>query len=685
MELESLIEEVKNGIGAIIQKPKMTDKLLQRPPLRFLHDIIAAVTAATGFAEGLFNEQELDFATLTEKKQKIDYLDKIFKLVGICKGEALPTESSKVVQGAEPENTCLFLIALAQCATNPNIDSAVAVRRALNGENPGQGPIPTRQNAVQAKAEPPQFESQAKGLPDRNDERNGSKGYDSKRVVEAAIDGGERGKSRGGTRGGKPAQQSANGAGLTAVSAKPAFLDAEIERCDGNIELTKELMGSLIQRPKMADKLLAKPPFRFLHDIVVEVNKVTGFANGLYSDFELDSANVSDKDSKIAFLKKIVNLVGVQLSTLVEAKPEKIVQGADAPDTNRFLQLLALAARHMPDSTAAVASVKDTMGGSSAPVAAAPSRPAPPSEEPARAEEKVRARPQRDAELVKADDRRDNAPADDRPMEDPSDDKGNSENNASDANSSDVKRSLRPTTARRRPPKVQDGSKEVESKAAVQSANKVEGILIDGQNDDDEIKEDIADNKGFGDNGSSAVTTDGKESKLVKDILGRQAEQEAASKTKDDETADDKDAGKAGSGIKLRNLRKTGIEKKATSGSGAVPTSTISSGDMDRLRKAVQALVQHTGPLGTCMDYIQEDISLMTAEFHRWEEECQKYEVEIEIQKQKTNDTLKPLISELNELEEQLKDKLSKISGSKATISKNEERIQQILKHIATS
>jgi TRAF3-interacting protein 1 len=132
-----------------------------------------------------------------------------------------------------------------------------------------------------------------------------------------------------------------------------------------------------------------------LHDIVVEVNKVTGFANGLYTEFELDSANVSDKDSKINFLQKIINLVGVQLSTLVEAKPAKIVQGSDAQDTNRFLQLLALAARHMPDSTAAVASVKDTMGGSSsAPVAAPPSRPAPPAEEPPRAEEKVRARPQ---------------------------------------------------------------------------------------------------------------------------------------------------------------------------------------------------------------------------------------------------------------------------------------------------
>jgi TRAF3-interacting protein 1 len=89
MELEPLIEEVKNGIGAIIQKPKMTDKLLQRPPLRFLHDTITAVTAATGFAEGLYNEQELDSATLTEKQQKINYLEKIFNLVGICKVNTL--------------------------------------------------------------------------------------------------------------------------------------------------------------------------------------------------------------------------------------------------------------------------------------------------------------------------------------------------------------------------------------------------------------------------------------------------------------------------------------------------------------------------------------------------------------------------------------------------------------------
>lgn len=46
--------------------------------------------------------------------------------------------------GLEPENTNLFLIALADCAVNSNIDSEVAVRRCLSGEVPGSGVIPLR-------------------------------------------------------------------------------------------------------------------------------------------------------------------------------------------------------------------------------------------------------------------------------------------------------------------------------------------------------------------------------------------------------------------------------------------------------------------------------------------------------------------------------------------------------------
>lgn len=694
MDLESLIPQVKEEMGRIIQKPKMADKLLSRPPFRFLHDVISAVTAATGFADGLYSGDELDSGSISDKHAKMDYLSKMAMMLGICEGENLNLDPLKVVQGLECENTNMFLLTLARCAGNPNIDSRAAVSRTLNGEKPGEGPRPLVKGGGDApddtavsKSEAPFVENQSK-MGNMFDDARGSgldeKGYESKGVVDAALEPnnmGERGKSRGGTRGGKPTQQTGAGAGLTVGSSRPAFIDNEIERCDGNTELTKELVGALIQRPKMADKLLGRPPFRFLHDTITEIVKATGFGTGLYDDLEMDSANISDKEKKVNFLQKIINLVGLHLNTIVEAKPGKIVAGQEATSTNQFLQLLALCATHMPDSTESVRSTLESMGLSAPTQSDAPMSHQPQAEEKKRAprehvENFPSSQPEEAPQLQDYARREDAKPS----LDDASDMKG-VDNNFGEANT-EVKRSLRPTTARRRPPKVQDGSKEVESKTVAPVATKTEGILVDGQDDDDDdIVEEIPGSKIVDD--GPVDTADAKESKLVQDILGRQAEQEIASKPEAGDGAKETTTGKTSTGIKLGRLRKTGLDKKSSNSSTAAPTTNA--GDIDHIRKAVQTLVQHTGPLGTCMDYIQEDISLMTTELHRWEEECQKYEVEMEQQKLKTQDTLKPLYSELNDLEEQVKDKVSKISGAKAAISKNEERIQQILKLVATS
>jgi TRAF3-interacting protein 1 len=139
-------------------------------------------------------------------------------------------------------------------------------------------------------------------------------------------------------------------------------LDAEIERCDGSDGLTQQLLGDLISKPKLTEKLLAKPPFRFLHDIIMEVMRVTGFGTGLYSGAELNSGEVNEKAAKLLFLEKIIRLVGAQLNTLVEAKPAKIVAGLDPSVTNNFLQLLAIAAKNVPDSTSAVRLVLEQLG-----------------------------------------------------------------------------------------------------------------------------------------------------------------------------------------------------------------------------------------------------------------------------------------------------------------------------------
>ena len=52
-----------------------------------------------------------------------------------------------------------------------------------------------------------------------------------------------------------------------------------------------------------SEKNLSRPPFRFLHDIVTQLIKKTGFFNGLFPAEMLDSKNVTDKDAKVKFLQ----------------------------------------------------------------------------------------------------------------------------------------------------------------------------------------------------------------------------------------------------------------------------------------------------------------------------------------------------------------------------------------------
>lgn len=125
-------------------------------------------------------------------------------------------------------------------------------------------------------------------------------------------------------------------------------------RCDGLEATTQSMLGGIITRPKLSDKLLSKPPFRFLFDIVLEVTKVTGFASTLYTQEEMEPSNVTEKTQKLMFLEKIIRLVGVQLNTVVQAKPLRIIGGYDPQNTNNFLQLLSVAAKHVPDSRGAV-------------------------------------------------------------------------------------------------------------------------------------------------------------------------------------------------------------------------------------------------------------------------------------------------------------------------------------------
>jgi TRAF3-interacting protein 1 len=63
----------------------------------------------------------------------------------------------------------------------------------------------------------------------------------------------------------------------------------------------------------MTEKLLQKPPFRYLHDIYTSTMETTGFGNGLYDEAELDGKSITEKDAKINFLAKLIALVELVL------------------------------------------------------------------------------------------------------------------------------------------------------------------------------------------------------------------------------------------------------------------------------------------------------------------------------------------------------------------------------------
>lgn len=75
-----------------------------------------------------------------------------------------------------------------------------------------------------------------------------------------------------------------------------------------NWKATADLFQALIERPKMTQKLLIKPPFKYIFDIITETTKKTGFANGLYEGEELKADFYGEKNRKVTYLNKIISL-----------------------------------------------------------------------------------------------------------------------------------------------------------------------------------------------------------------------------------------------------------------------------------------------------------------------------------------------------------------------------------------
>jgi len=180
-----------------------------------------AIIQATGFPQNYFKDNELDSSLLAEKASKIEFLDKLICLVGQYYSDVLDVKSSKIVAGLEPEKTNSLLARLGQVASNKNADHASVIQRCIKTFSNGKSPHETS-----AVIEAPEVS------------------LNEKLVVVNEIFG--------------PEDQD---------------IHSSITRCNSDINQTQTMLMSVISKPQCTEKLLARPPFRFLYDVVLAVDE----------------------------------------------------------------------------------------------------------------------------------------------------------------------------------------------------------------------------------------------------------------------------------------------------------------------------------------------------------------------------------------------------------------------------
>lgn len=124
---------------------------------------------------------------------------------------------------------------------------------------------------------------------------------------------------------------------------------------EDNIKKTIEILSKAVSKTPLNQKLLSKPPFRYLHDLISEVIRTTGAFSDLYNSTEQNSENVKDKvwlnhlnkESKVAFLQKLMAAVASSSGVEIRLNPLKVVAGLEPDETNSFLQLFGIFISHI--------------------------------------------------------------------------------------------------------------------------------------------------------------------------------------------------------------------------------------------------------------------------------------------------------------------------------------------------
>ncbi|XP_051762175.1 TRAF3-interacting protein 1 isoform X2 [Ctenopharyngodon idella] len=639
---ESVIKKTQETLGKVIKKPPLTEKLLSKPPFRYLHDIFSEVIRTTGFMKGLYGEAEMKSDNVKDKDSKIVFLQKAIDVVMLVSGEPLAAKPARIVAGHEPEKTNELLQVIAKCCLN-KLSSDEAVRRVLAGDKVDQKGKPSTSRSQDKEnregRERHRDREERKGIKESSGSRE-QKDPDQPKDHESKRDDKDRRQD---------AERSDKGRERDRTKDRDKDKDKDKSR-DREKDKTKEKER---EREKEKDRNKDKEKER-------DKERDKKRERESHKDRERDKERDREREKRREREK--------------EKERHRETEGKLKDRGDRKIKAVEEISKSKPHPEVASktheAEAEEAEGGELEPTdlseieAESPSRiPRPSSAKGQRRWPKAGGQDETESEGG-------DIPSAEKPV--PIE---NGEATDSVPPQTTHRRLPRPSSARPAAPRVkrQESYADVTPAERLGSGKTPATVILDGkkfsEDEDDEDGQFVVEETAPPpsdipemERNSLELQGDDKHGGLVKKILETKKDYESSPSTKSKEQD--------------RTLVSEASRKKERE---------LVAKEIERLRSSIQTVCRSALPLGKIMDYIQEDMDSMQNELQTWRKE-NKENAQALLQEQRITDSIvEPLKSELTELEQLIKDQQDKICAVKSNILKNEEKIQKMVSSISFS
>ncbi|KAM6978539.1 TRAF3-interacting protein 1 [Tautogolabrus adspersus] len=627
----AVVKKTQDTLGKVIKKPPLTEKLLSKPPFRYLHDIFSEVVRTTGFMKGLYGENEMKSDNVKDKDSKIVFLQKAIDVVMLVSGEPLAAKSARIVAGHEPEKTNELLQAMAKCCLN-KLSSDDAVKRVLSGEK-----VDIKTKASTSRSQGKENREGREQHLDKEDkkritERSGSrdqKDPDQPKEQEGHRRDGEKERHRDRERSDKHHRSEQDHHAKDRHKEKSRDRDRDKEKDKGRVKDREKDKDRERDRDREKDKERDR-------------DREKTRDRDSHRDRERDKEKRRDKDQG---KDRERHKHGEERNKNGDSGNSKVKVSEEPHQGNP----------EEPSKTAKPVP---------APVESAENQ----SDSPARIPRPSSAKGQRRRPKIGSQDESDSEGEGDaqlaqRPVP--------LENGDIAVPSSEIssRRIPRPSSARPAPPRVkrQESSTDVTPAERLSSAKPPAPVIIDGKrlSDDDEDEDEqfvveeaaplLSDAPEMEVEPAQEINGEDKHGGLVKKIL---------------ETKKDYESSPSSPKSKDQNVVSEAAQKKERD---------MVTREIERLRSSIQTVCRSTLPLGKIMDYIQEDMDAMQAELNTWRKENKEHAQALLQEQRATDRAVEPLKVELTELEQLIKDQQDKICALRSNILKNEDKIQKMV------